>query len=160
MEDIQLLIFFCIEFYQHIVLPFTIYDQRQILELFIFQVITPLPSHIPQCKALYDFKMTNDEERDCLTFSKVRITVIFAAVVEMCFDILNPCYAEEPWISKHFGKRKYNVLVLLKLLKIIARVIYVLMFQYSHSRWTVSYIWFKGIWLERMLDNLFKENIT
>lgn len=35
------------------------------------QVITPLPSHIPQCKALYDFKMTNDEERDCLTFNKV-----------------------------------------------------------------------------------------
>lgn len=36
------------------------------------QVITPLPSHIPQCKALYDFKMTNDEERDCLTFNKVK----------------------------------------------------------------------------------------
>ncbi|KAG7168420.1 E3 ubiquitin-protein ligase SH3RF1-like [Homarus americanus] len=33
-------------------------------------VINPLPSHIPQCKALYDFKMTNDEERDCLTFNK------------------------------------------------------------------------------------------
>ena len=35
------------------------------------QVVTPLPSHIPQCKALYDFRMTNDDEEGCLTFNKV-----------------------------------------------------------------------------------------
>ncbi|ROT82025.1 putative SH3 domain-containing RING finger protein 3 isoform X2 [Penaeus vannamei] len=46
------------------------------------QVITPLPSHIPQCKALYDFKMTNDEERDCLTFSKGDIITVLRRVDE------------------------------------------------------------------------------
>ncbi|XP_069159103.1 E3 ubiquitin-protein ligase SH3RF3 isoform X5 [Procambarus clarkii] len=46
------------------------------------QVITPLPSHIPQCKALYDFKMTNDEERDCLTFSKGEILTVLRRVDE------------------------------------------------------------------------------
>lgn len=28
--------------------------------------------HVPQCKALYDFRMTNDDEDGCLTFNKVR----------------------------------------------------------------------------------------
>ncbi|KAK8734946.1 hypothetical protein OTU49_005740 [Cherax quadricarinatus] len=46
------------------------------------QVINPLPSHIPQCKALYDFKMTNDEERDCLTFSKGEIITVLRRVDE------------------------------------------------------------------------------
>ncbi|XP_042892569.1 E3 ubiquitin-protein ligase SH3RF1-like isoform X4 [Penaeus japonicus] len=46
------------------------------------QVITPLPSHIPQCKALYDFKMTNDEERDCLTFNKGDIITVLRRVDE------------------------------------------------------------------------------
>ncbi|XP_063839891.1 E3 ubiquitin-protein ligase SH3RF1-like isoform X6 [Scylla paramamosain] len=46
------------------------------------QVITPLPSHIPQCKALYDFKMTNDEERDCLTFNKGEILTVLRRVDE------------------------------------------------------------------------------
>ncbi|KAK4312210.1 hypothetical protein Pmani_016334 [Petrolisthes manimaculis] len=46
------------------------------------QVITPLPSHIPQCKALYDFKMTNDEERDCLTFNKGEIITVLRRVDE------------------------------------------------------------------------------
>ncbi|KAG0695886.1 E3 ubiquitin-protein ligase SH3RF1 [Chionoecetes opilio] len=46
------------------------------------QVLTPLPSHIPQCKALYDFKMTNDEERDCLTFNKGEILTVLRRVDE------------------------------------------------------------------------------
>ncbi|XP_066983449.1 E3 ubiquitin-protein ligase SH3RF3 isoform X8 [Macrobrachium rosenbergii] len=46
------------------------------------QIITPLPSHIPQCKALYDFKMTNDEERDCLTFNKGEIITVLRRVDE------------------------------------------------------------------------------
>ena len=33
--------------------------------------MTPLPPHVPQCKALYDFRMSNDEEDGCLTFNKV-----------------------------------------------------------------------------------------
>lgn len=33
--------------------------------------MSPLPNHIPQCKALYDFRMTNDDEEGCLTFNKV-----------------------------------------------------------------------------------------
>jgi E3 ubiquitin-protein ligase SH3RF len=41
------------------------------ITIFFLQVITPLPSHIPQCKALYDFRMTNDDEEGCLTFNKV-----------------------------------------------------------------------------------------
>lgn len=41
------------------------------------QVMTPLPAHVPQCKALYDFRMMNDEEDGCLTFNKVRFYVTF-----------------------------------------------------------------------------------
>lgn len=36
-------------------------------------VMTPLPSPVPQCKALYDFKMSSEEEEGCLAFKKVRI---------------------------------------------------------------------------------------
>ncbi|CAL4214360.1 unnamed protein product, partial [Meganyctiphanes norvegica] len=46
------------------------------------QVIVPLPNHIPQCKALYDFKMTNDEERDCLTFNKGEVITVLRRVDE------------------------------------------------------------------------------
>ncbi|XP_046395589.1 E3 ubiquitin-protein ligase SH3RF3 isoform X2 [Ischnura elegans] len=46
------------------------------------QVITPLPSHIPQCKALYDFKMTNDDEEGCLTFKKGEILTVIRRVDE------------------------------------------------------------------------------
>lgn len=34
--------------------------------------MTPLTPHVPQCKALYDFRMTNDDEDGCLTFNKVK----------------------------------------------------------------------------------------
>ncbi|XP_042907887.1 E3 ubiquitin-protein ligase SH3RF3 isoform X3 [Parasteatoda tepidariorum] len=34
------------------------------------QVVVPIPSHVPQCKALYDFQISSSEEKDCLTFVK------------------------------------------------------------------------------------------
>ncbi|KAK4887754.1 hypothetical protein RN001_004025 [Aquatica leii] len=46
------------------------------------QVITPLPSNIPQCKALYDFRMTNDDEEGCLTFNKSDIITVIRRVDE------------------------------------------------------------------------------
>jgi len=39
-------------------------------------VITPLPSPVPQCKALYDFKMNTEEEEGCLAFKKVCVNQI------------------------------------------------------------------------------------
>ena len=37
------------------------------------QVLTPLPTvNTPQCTSLYDFKMNNEEDKDCLSFNKVR----------------------------------------------------------------------------------------
>ena len=35
------------------------------------EVLTPLPPDPPQCKALYDFDVNEQEEKDCLTFLKV-----------------------------------------------------------------------------------------
>ena len=37
------------------------------------QVIHPLPASIPQCKALYDFDLKDENEKDCLSFNKVRL---------------------------------------------------------------------------------------
>lgn len=34
------------------------------------QVLVPLPQ-IPQCRALYDFQLDDENEKDCLTFKKV-----------------------------------------------------------------------------------------
>ncbi|CAH0560158.1 unnamed protein product [Brassicogethes aeneus] len=45
-------------------------------------IITPVPSHIPQCKALYDFRMTNDEEEGCLAFGKGDIINVIRRVDE------------------------------------------------------------------------------
>ncbi|XP_064608103.1 E3 ubiquitin-protein ligase SH3RF3-like isoform X2 [Liolophura sinensis] len=44
------------------------------------QVITALPSLIPQCKALYDFDMKDENEKDCLTFHKDDIVTIIRRV--------------------------------------------------------------------------------
>lgn len=46
------------------------------------QIITPVPSNVPQCKALYDFRMTNDDEEGCLTFSKGDIISVIRRVDE------------------------------------------------------------------------------
>ena len=58
-------------FIMHFVLP----SLSVTFGLILLQVMTPLPSHIPQCKALYDFRMTNDDEEGCLTFNKVKLSV-------------------------------------------------------------------------------------
>ena len=41
---------------------------------FSFQIINPLPQEIPKCKALYDFYIEDENEKDCLAFSKVHLT--------------------------------------------------------------------------------------
>lgn len=46
------------------------------------QTITPIPSHVPQCKALYEFRMNNDEEEGCLTFNKGDIINVIRRVDE------------------------------------------------------------------------------
>lgn len=46
------------------------------------QIITPVPSHLPQCKALFDFRMTNDEEEGCLVFNKGDIINVIRRVDE------------------------------------------------------------------------------
>lgn len=46
------------------------------------QVMTPLPNQIATCKALYDFRMTNDEEEGCLTFRKDEIITVIRRVDE------------------------------------------------------------------------------
>lgn len=39
-------------------------------------------SHSPQCKALYDFRMTNDDEEGCLTFNKGEVISVIRRVDE------------------------------------------------------------------------------
>ncbi|KAJ8865901.1 hypothetical protein PR048_033424 [Dryococelus australis] len=56
-------------------------DNQGVFPLTYVQVITPLPSHIPQCKALYDFRMTDDEE-GCLTFNKGEVINVIRRVDE------------------------------------------------------------------------------
>uniref|UniRef100_T1J1Q5 RING-type E3 ubiquitin transferase n=1 Tax=Strigamia maritima TaxID=126957 RepID=T1J1Q5_STRMM len=46
------------------------------------QVMTPLPAHIPQCKALYDFKMNDNDEKDCLSFGKGDVITVIRRVDE------------------------------------------------------------------------------
>ncbi|KAJ8922832.1 hypothetical protein NQ315_007867 [Exocentrus adspersus] len=56
--------------------------KQGVFPLSYVQIITPLPSHIPQCKALYDFRMTNDEEEGCLAFNKGNIINVIRRVDE------------------------------------------------------------------------------
>lgn len=44
--------------------------------------MTPMVSHSPQCKALYDFRMTNDDEEGCLTFNKGEVISVIRRVDE------------------------------------------------------------------------------
>ncbi|VVC34064.1 Hypothetical protein CINCED_3A002221 [Cinara cedri] len=41
---------------------------------------TSLPSHIPQCKALYDFKMNKEDDEGCLSFSKGDVITVMKRV--------------------------------------------------------------------------------
>ena len=52
------------------------------------QVIHPLPASIPQCKALYDFDLKDENEKDCLSFNKVRLDFrVFAYPSIRCVQI-------------------------------------------------------------------------
>lgn len=48
------------------------------------QVVVPLPSHVPQCKALYDFRMAgaDNDEKDCLSFLKGDVITVIRRVDE------------------------------------------------------------------------------
>ncbi|XP_014669658.1 PREDICTED: E3 ubiquitin-protein ligase SH3RF1-like [Priapulus caudatus] len=46
------------------------------------QVLTPLPSAAPQAKALYDFKVSDQNEKDCLTFKKGNVIQVIRRVDE------------------------------------------------------------------------------
>ncbi|XP_057655818.1 E3 ubiquitin-protein ligase SH3RF1 isoform X1 [Diorhabda carinulata] len=56
--------------------------KQGVFPLSYVQIITPVPSHIPQCKAQYDFRMTNDEEEGCLSFNKGDIINVIRRVDE------------------------------------------------------------------------------
>lgn len=45
-------------------------------------VIVPLPSHIPQCKALYDFGKYHEDDEGCLHFSKDDIITVIRRIDE------------------------------------------------------------------------------
>ncbi|XP_051166366.1 E3 ubiquitin-protein ligase SH3RF3 isoform X2 [Leptopilina boulardi] len=53
-----------------------------VFPLSYIQVMTPLPPHVPQCKALYDFRMSNDDEDGCLTFNKGEVISVIRRVDE------------------------------------------------------------------------------
>ncbi|KAL1505467.1 hypothetical protein ABEB36_005033 [Hypothenemus hampei] len=56
--------------------------KQGVFPLSYVQIITPVPSHIPQCKALYDFRMNNDEEEGCLAFNKGNVINVIRRVDE------------------------------------------------------------------------------
>ncbi|XP_050307708.1 E3 ubiquitin-protein ligase SH3RF3 isoform X3 [Anthonomus grandis grandis] len=56
--------------------------KQGLFPLAYIQIITPVPSDIPQCKALYDFRMNNDEEEGCLAFKKTDIINVIRRVDE------------------------------------------------------------------------------
>ncbi|XP_015592824.1 SH3 domain-containing RING finger protein 3 isoform X2 [Cephus cinctus] len=57
-------------------------NNHGVFPLSYVQVMTPLPPHVPQCKALYDFRMTNDDEDGCLTFNKGEVISVIRRVDE------------------------------------------------------------------------------
>ncbi|KZC12614.1 SH3 domain-containing RING finger protein 3 [Dufourea novaeangliae] len=57
-------------------------NSHGVFPLSYVQVMTPLTPHIPQCKALYDFRMTNDDEDGCLTFNKGEVISVIRRVDE------------------------------------------------------------------------------
>ncbi|XP_029166406.1 E3 ubiquitin-protein ligase SH3RF3 isoform X2 [Nylanderia fulva] len=57
-------------------------NNHGVFPLSYVQVMTPLTPHVPQCKALYDFRMTNDDEDGCLTFNKGEVISVIRRVDE------------------------------------------------------------------------------
>ncbi|GLV35640.1 Plenty of SH3s [Carabus blaptoides fortunei] len=56
--------------------------KQGVFPLTYVQIMTPMVSHSPQCKALYDFRMTNDDEEGCLTFNKGEVISVIRRVDE------------------------------------------------------------------------------
>lgn len=69
--------------------------------------MTPLTPHVPQCKALYDFRMTNDDEDGCLTFNKVFLHRFFKYLV-ICVLYILYMYIENMY--KYIFREKSSVL--------------------------------------------------
>ncbi|XP_017756403.1 PREDICTED: SH3 domain-containing RING finger protein 3-like isoform X4 [Eufriesea mexicana] len=57
-------------------------NSHGVFPLSYVQVMAPLTPDVPQCKALYDFRMTNDDEDGCLTFNKGEIISVIRRVDE------------------------------------------------------------------------------
>ncbi|XP_043797592.1 E3 ubiquitin-protein ligase SH3RF3-like isoform X2 [Apis laboriosa] len=57
-------------------------NSHGVFPLSYVQIMTPLTPDVPQCKALYDFRMTNDDEDGCLTFNKGEIISVIRRVDE------------------------------------------------------------------------------
>lgn len=60
--------------------------------------MTPLTPHVPQCKALFDFRMTNDDEDGCLTFNKVSLHCVCLNI--LLFVLLLYMYIENIYILR------------------------------------------------------------
>ncbi|KAK6975386.1 SH3 domain-containing RING finger protein 3 [Biomphalaria glabrata] len=46
------------------------------------QILVPLPHQIPQCRALYDFHLKDEAEKDCLSFKKDEVLTVIRRVDE------------------------------------------------------------------------------
>ncbi|XP_059155636.1 E3 ubiquitin-protein ligase SH3RF3-like isoform X2 [Physella acuta] len=46
------------------------------------QILVPLPHQIPQCRALYDFELKDEAEKDCLSFKKDEMLTVIRRVDE------------------------------------------------------------------------------
>ncbi|XP_020290399.1 SH3 domain-containing RING finger protein 3 isoform X2 [Pseudomyrmex gracilis] len=57
-------------------------NNHGVFPLSYVQVMTPLTPHVPQCKALYDFRMANEDEDGCLTFNKGEVISVIRRVDE------------------------------------------------------------------------------
>ncbi|XP_076236123.1 SH3 domain containing ring finger posh isoform X2 [Calliopsis andreniformis] len=57
-------------------------NNHGVFPLSYVQVMTPLTPHVPQCKALYDFRTTNVDEDGCLTFNKGEVISVIRRVDE------------------------------------------------------------------------------
>lgn len=74
--------FIQVKFHPNHTFFFLSFKQRTTISFFNFQIMIPLPSIIPQCKALYDFRMTGEDEEGCLAFSKGAIINVIRRVDE------------------------------------------------------------------------------
>lgn len=53
-----------------------------IIKVIFLKVIIQLPNQVATCRALYDFRMVNDEDEGCLSFRKDEIITVIRRVDE------------------------------------------------------------------------------